>query len=462
MEGQRRIPIPNPPSGQSDEAASTPLRGLRRWTGRVCGGITFGTAARRASIVLASALGIGLWGLSPSFAQQADRNWVREYVQLRVLARNLNAMGARTGRLSGANVRPLVSPRIVGGTEADAADNPFQVALLLKNIADNRSAKFCGGTLVRQNFVVTAAHCSDFVAADQVQVLTGTRRLDGTGDRRDVSRIVIHPSWNASTFDNDVAVWELSTNAAGAALATLATEDGAVGNVLLATGWGETEAGPLPIALRKVQVPLVDVANCNDANSYNGAITDRMLCAGFDPGGRDTCQGDSGGPLTRGANNSVLTGITSWGIGCADPNLFGVYTRVSNPTIRNFIEGILGEAPTLLAWSSAGPIPGRVCTQILEVADPHTWSDNYLCADKDYGFRWSSAGPISGMTCTAISEAADPHTWNDNFLCLPPGAEIAIAWSSAGPVPGFSECVQVHEAADPHTWNDNFLCYRRP
>ena len=55
-------------------------------------------------------------------------------------------------------------------------------------------------------------------------------------------------------------------------------------------------------------------------------------------------------------------------------------------------------------------MPGRVCTQILEVADPHTWSDNYLCAERDYGFRWSSAGPIAGMTCTAIIESADPHT----------------------------------------------------
>ena len=71
-------------------------------------------------------------------------------------------------------------------------------------------AQFCGGTLVKSNFVVTAAHCSDFFTADQVQVLTGTRRLDGTGERRDVVRIAVHPEWNSTTLDNDVAVWELS------------------------------------------------------------------------------------------------------------------------------------------------------------------------------------------------------------------------------------------------------------
>ena len=342
----RRAPTPRS-KGQSGHWQSSLLRRIRRWTERVCGEITFSTAARQASIVFAVSLVLGPCGWSPSFAQQPDRNWMREYVQLRVLKRNLRAVGAQTARLSGTELRSVLVPRIVGGTVAGAADNPFQVALLRRNTANNQDAQFCGGTLVRENIVVTAAHCSDFVTADQVQVLTGTRRLDGTGDRRDVSRIVIHPAWDADTFDNDVAVWELSTNATGIALATLATEEGPVGSNLLATGWGETEAGPPPIELRRVEVPLVTEENCNDANSYNGAITDTMLCAGLDLGGRDTCQGDSGGPLTRGTDNSVLTGITSWGFGCADPNLFGVYTRVSNTAIRSFIEDNLGELPTI-------------------------------------------------------------------------------------------------------------------
>ena len=76
----------------------------------------------------------------------------------------------------------LVQPRIVGGTVAGAGDNPFQVALLRASQPNNAAAQFCGGTLVRPNMVVTAAHCSDFVTAPQVQVLTGTQLLDGTGD----------------------------------------------------------------------------------------------------------------------------------------------------------------------------------------------------------------------------------------------------------------------------------------
>ena len=186
--------------------------------------------------------------------------------------------------------------------------------------------------------VVTAAHCSDFVTAGQVQVLTGTRNLDGSGVRRNVTRIAIHPNWNPGTFDSDVAVWQLSSSATGIPLATLATTDGAVGANLLVTGWGAlTEGGSFPINLRKVSVPLFDRTDCNDANSYSGDITARMLCAGRTSGGIDSCQGDSGGPLTRGTGNTILTGIVSWGIGCARRNLPGIYTRVSNTSIRNFI-----------------------------------------------------------------------------------------------------------------------------
>jgi trypsin len=276
---------------------------------------------------------------APAMAQQQStgkKNWMRDYVELRVNERTL----AATPDLTEADLNRMLTPRIVGGSIATASDNPFQVALLTKSVANNFDAQFCGGTLYKANYVVTAAHCSDFVTAGQVQVLTGTRRLDGTGVRRDVIRISIHPNWNPGTFDNDVAVWQLSSSATGAPVASLATVDPATGTNLLATGWGAlTEGGSFPIDLRKVTLPLASRTNCNDANSYNGQITANMLCAGRDSGGIDTCQGDSGGPLARG---SVLTGIVSWGDGCARANKFGVYTRVSQPTIRNFITGIAG------------------------------------------------------------------------------------------------------------------------
>ena len=71
--------------------------------------------------------------------------------------------------------------------------------------------------------------------------------------------------------------------------------------------------------------------------------------------------------------------------------------------------------------------------------------------------QWSSAGQIFGMYCIQIIESADPHTWSDNFLCFPKSTPLNLQWSSAGPISG-KACIRWHEAADPHTWGDNYLC----
>ena len=296
---------------------------------------SFGIAAVVASILAAAN--------SPSPIQAQENNWMQEYVRLRVLQKNLSAVPANQRARMSQFMDEVIKPKIVGGDNATPNENPFQVALLLGSISNNADAQFCGGSLVSSDYVVTAAHCSDFVNAADVQVLTGARRLDGTGVRRNVEEITIHPDWNDSTFDSDVAVWRLQSSTSGIALAELATGDGEVGADLLATGWGHTtQGGTSPIDLQAVEVPLVSMTNCNDANSYSGLITNNMICAGTDAGGIDSCQGDSGGPLTRGPGNVLLTGITSWGFGCAQPNLPGVYTRVSSPQIRTFIEGVIG------------------------------------------------------------------------------------------------------------------------
>jgi secreted trypsin-like serine protease/predicted small lipoprotein YifL len=253
-------------------------------------------------------------------------NWMADLVRLRVFAANV-----RVGNLP---AKPGYEPKIVGGFKAGPEDNPFQVSLLNKSVADAYDAHFCGGTLIGPNTVVTAAHCSDFVTAGQVQVLTGARKLDGTGQRLTVTRIAIHPGWQSNTNNNDVAVWRLESPAAGP-FATLAQVDPAVPTELLATGWGALkQGGSGPVDLYRVGLPLVDLTDCNDANSYNGEITDRMICAGKAGGGQDTCQGDSGGPLTLG---NSLVGVVSWGRGCAQKNFYGVYARVSHPEIRKFI-----------------------------------------------------------------------------------------------------------------------------
>ncbi|WP_162094795.1 serine protease [Pseudomonas chlororaphis] len=240
---------------------------------------------------------------------------------------------------------------IVGGTTAGPNDNPFQVGLLVKAVGDNFKAQFCGGSLIAPDVIVTAAHCNYYQQTkngpkllwkpSEVQVLTGTRNLNQGGVRRDVTAIWQHPSYMANGKNYDVAVWKLSTQVQGIPFAQLATSDGTVGSELLVTGWGATGEGKgsSPVLL-KVSVPVVSHETCEAAYAPS-SITPQMLCAGFGPGGKDSCQGDSGGPATRSRDNMTLTGIVSFGRGCARPDIYGVYTRVSDPEIRDFIRQYL-------------------------------------------------------------------------------------------------------------------------
>jgi secreted trypsin-like serine protease len=85
--------------------------------------------------------------------------------------------------------------------------------------------------------------------------------------------------------------------------------------------------------LQEVAVPIVDSTRCQAGYSgTNVRITANMLCAGLTQGGKDSCQGDSGGPLVvKGADGKwQQAGVVSFGIGCARPERFGVYTRVAN------------------------------------------------------------------------------------------------------------------------------------
>jgi secreted trypsin-like serine protease len=99
-------------------------------------------------------------------------------------------------------------------------------------------------------------------------------------------------------------------------------------------GWGNTNAfgSSFPSKAQEVDVPYVTNQVCNGRETaYTGMITDGMMCAGFSEGGKDACQGDSGGPIFMTQNGvATLTGVVSWGFGCAQPGSPGVYARVSH------------------------------------------------------------------------------------------------------------------------------------
>lgn len=222
-----------------------------------------------------------------------------------------------------------VTPMIIGGEETTIEENPFAVALTTPD-----GFQFCGGTIVAPNKVVTAAHCTEGTSPADVKVVAGRTSLSaGGGTTAGVTDIWIHPDWNSSALRNDASVLTLDTSLSEAPLPIASPEDGdlyAAGANSTVLGWGTTESGSTSDVLRKVDVPVVADDTC--AASYAGQFdAASMVCAGLAEGGKDSCQGDSGGPLVGVTADGTrkLIGIVSWGQGCAEPNYYGVYGRVS-------------------------------------------------------------------------------------------------------------------------------------
>jgi len=244
------------------------------------------------------------------------------------------------------------APQIIGGREADPGAWPWQAALMKHSVENGFYAQFCGGSLIAPNWVLTAAHCvtdsSSGVIVDPstIDVTVGRHRLSSDeGQRIAALQIVRHPDYNTESTDSDVALIRLAAMAVytdtvapitplSPTLASLA----APGVDATVIGWGARNASGGPPnyadALHQVSVPIMEQAVCRadyDPVLGAGSITDNMICAGLEEGGRDSCFGDSGGPLMTPDGNGgwLQAGIVSWGIGCAEPRYPGVYTRVT-------------------------------------------------------------------------------------------------------------------------------------
>ena len=213
--------------------------------------------------------------------------------------------------------------KIVGGVTATEGEFPFIVSM-----QHSLYGNFCGGSLVSKNWILTAAHCVTGITPSSIIIGLHQQNVTENAEKFKQLQIIKHPKWDSDVMDYDFALVKLAGNSSYLPIKfnTIPVE----GKVnFITAGWGTlSESGSVSNTLMKVEVPFVNHEKCSQA--YPGWVTDSMLCAGFDEGGKDACQGDSGGPLViREGGTTVLAGVVSWGNGCARPNQPGVYSKVS-------------------------------------------------------------------------------------------------------------------------------------
>ncbi|KAJ8736120.1 hypothetical protein PYW08_006776 [Mythimna loreyi] len=227
---------------------------------------------------------------------------------------------------------PSNPQRIVGGS-LTTIDRYPSIASLLFSWSSSTFRQSCGGTILNNRAVLTAAHCTSGDAVSRWRIRVGSTWANSGGVVHNVNANIVHPSYNRLTLNNDISILRTNTaftfNNNVRAIAIPGSNYNLADNQpVWAAGWGTTSSGGAPSEqLRHVELRVINQATCRSNYLLRGmVITENMLCSGWPNGGRDQCQGDSGGPLYH---NNVVVGVCSFGIGCAQARYPGVNARVS-------------------------------------------------------------------------------------------------------------------------------------
>ncbi|CAG0915636.1 unnamed protein product [Notodromas monacha] len=246
-----------------------------------------------------------------------------------------NFVDLANGVLCGMDTR---QKKIVGGKNSVLGEYPFMVSLKMKHSLKH----FCGGAIISENYILTAAHCVTNYLAPRLTVAVS--ELDLSGQSHDQSyeinpnRVIRHKYYDSRTYENDIALIRLRkpltwSKSVQPICLSNNSEHYVPGRRAVVTGWGRTSETSryTPSILQNVEVPVVTNDLCRVQLAEYLPIFSTQLCAGYPGGELDACQGDSGGPLVIKEGGRVyLVGIVSVGVGCARPLLPGVYTKISS------------------------------------------------------------------------------------------------------------------------------------
>lgn len=229
-----------------------------------------------------------------------------------------------------------VRARIINGEETEKHQYPWMVALLYKK------KPFCGGSIISDRVILTAAHCTDGVQPSVLNVKIGDHDLTQKDTSREriesVKKIIQHEGYNSKTMNNDLSLVFLNSKLTFtwrvAPICLTPNDLTYFKEQALVMGWGQTSEGDKesssPVLLQ-AKVKVIGMSLCRVLYGFESVdVTAKMLCALGE--NADGCQGDSGGPLVwrdDATGRYFQVGVTSWGIGCGNPEYPGVYVKLN-------------------------------------------------------------------------------------------------------------------------------------
>ncbi|XP_014675771.1 PREDICTED: chymotrypsin-like elastase family member 1 [Priapulus caudatus] len=237
--------------------------------------------------------------------------------------------------------------RVTGGIEARQNSWPWQVSL---RYIPNQDSHYCGGTLIRDNWIMTAAHCVAMPGQNNpynVRVYAGSHRLsipDKYEQKRRATQIIKHAGFSmlSNDFTDDIALIKVDppftlTDQVSLMCLPEQNEPSVAGTMVYISGWGMTRDfndypnSPLSDVLKQFYAPIYDWNECKQSSiiHWNG-VHENMICVGYTGGVHDSCKGDSGGPVSNDDTGLwTVYGIVSWGTSCGKPYAPTMYTQVS-------------------------------------------------------------------------------------------------------------------------------------